>query len=383
MTDEHQIEDPFKEYLRETEPNIQEKLNAWRTAIGLQAVDGLTTSDYLIETAKRNIEGELSIYEVQELLHKYYEEHTNHDPDDRTEEADIVSSRITQLLNENAFSLTTQEYLSIHRKLFNNLYLFAGQVRDYNISKKEWILDGTSVVYGTATEIIPTIEYELTREKQFKYKGLTPNQLIKHYAQFVASLWQIHAFGEGNTRTTAVFLIKYLRTQKFSVSNDMFEKHAWYFRNALVRANYSDPIQGIDETTEYLELFLRNLLLGEHNSLSNRIMHISNALEHTKKPDIKPAKADIESKKSDIQPAKADIQPNFENLSEQFGSVSTRQIEKLFEHFGTDVVFGRTNVMQVLDIKTSRASALLKALIDNNIIEAVSGHGKGKYKFIS
>jgi fido (protein-threonine AMPylation protein) len=267
--------DPFKEYIRQSEPGKQEKGYVWHTAIGLQAVDGLKPSRYLIDTAIKNIEGDISIDEAQELLNSYYEENPKTDDGDRTEEADKVAVRIAKLLSEKAFSFTPNEYLSIHRKLFTGIYNHAGKIRDYNITKKEWVLDGETVLYGSASELRATLEYDFSQEKSFSYKNLTIDEIIHHLAVFISRLWQIHVFGEGNTRTTAVFFIKYLRTLGFDVTNDIFAENAWYFRNAMVRANYNDLKNGVHETTEYLEVFLRNLLLDEKNELHNRAMHIS------------------------------------------------------------------------------------------------------------
>ena len=253
--------DPFKEYLKESEPDKAHKGYAWSTAIGLQAVDGLKPSKYLIDTAIQNIEGNITIKEAQGLIDSYYEERLVHfSDDDRTEEADKVSSRIVEILSETAFSFSPNEYISIHRKLFQGIYKHAGKIRDYNITKKEWVLDGATVMYGSASELRATLEYDFSQEKDFSYKGLSMDGIIHHLAVFISRLWQIHIFGEGNTRTTAVFFIKYLRTLGFSATNDIFAENAWYFRNALVRANYTNLQKGIHETTEYLEVFLRNLL---------------------------------------------------------------------------------------------------------------------------
>ena len=268
--------DPFKEYLKESEPDKAYKSYAWSTAIGLQAVDGLKPSKYLIDTAIQNIEGKITIKEAKHLIDSYYEEKTVQLSDDeRTEEADKVALRIAEILSETAFSFSPNEYISIHRKLFQGIYSHAGKIRDYNITKKEWVLDGASVVYGSASELRATLEYDFSQEKNFSYRGLSMNEIIHHLAVFVSRIWQIHIFGEGNTRTTAVFFIKYLRTLGFSVTNDIFAENAWYFGNALVRANYTTLPKGIHETTEYLEAFLRNLLLDEKNELRNRNLHIS------------------------------------------------------------------------------------------------------------
>ena len=267
--------DPFEEYIRQGEPNQYEKAQAWKTAIGLQAVDGLSPSAYLVDLAKKNIEGQMSLQALHTLLEHYYESHPNEQ--DRTSEADMVSLRISELLLEKAFTFTPNEYLSIHRYLFTDIYPHAGSIRDYNITKKEWVLDGDTVTYGSVSELGATLRYDIEQEKSFSYANLTMSESIRHLAIFVARLWQIHVFGEGNTRTTAVFFIKYLRTLGFTVTNHMFADHAWYFRNALVRANYQNLKQGVYRTTEYLERFLRNLLLDEDHKLSNRSMHIYSA----------------------------------------------------------------------------------------------------------
>ncbi len=216
--------DPFKEYLKESEPDKVSKRYAWSTAIGLQAVDGLKPSKYLIDTAIQNIEGKITLKEAQNLIDNYYEERPNPSDDERTEEADKVSTRIAEILSETAFSFSPNEYISIHRKLFHGIYKYAGKIRDYNITKKEWILDGATIMYGSASELQAALEYDFLQEKSFSYKGLSMGDIIHHLAVFVSRLWQIHIFGEGNTRATAVFFIKYLRTLGFSVNNDIFNE---------------------------------------------------------------------------------------------------------------------------------------------------------------
>lgn len=283
--------DPFKEYLKESEPDKAEKSYAWSTAIGLQAVDGLKPSKYLIDTAVQNIEGKITIREAQQLIDSYYEERPGHlSNGERTEEADKVSSRIAELLSQTGFSFSSSEYIAIHSRLFSRLYKHAGKLRRYNITKKEWVLDGATVIYGSASELRATLEYDLSQEKEFSYEGLSMNEIIRHLAVFISRLWQIHIFEEGNTRTTAVFFIKYLRTLGFSAFNDIFADNAWYFRNALVRANYTNLKKGIHETTEYLEVFLRNLLLNENNELHNRDLHIS-GIFNNEKTDVQPEKS--------------------------------------------------------------------------------------------
>ncbi len=373
--------DPFKEYLRESEPDKAHKSYVWSTAVGLQAVDGLKPSKYLVDTAIQNIEGKITMKEAQSLIDSYYKERPVHLSDDeRTEEADKVSSRIAEILSEIAFTFSPNEYIAIHRKLFHGIYKYAGKIRDYNITKKEWVLDGATVMYGSASELRETLEYDFSQEKAFSYKGLSMDEIIHHLAVFISRLWQIHIFGEGNTRTTAVFFIKYLRMLGFSATNDIFAENAWYFRNALVRANYTNLQEGIYETTEYLEAFLRNLLLNEKNELHNRNLHISELLNN-KKVDIQDKKVDIENDKVDIQDKKVDIESILSKKGNEFSIKTTVHIYRLFEKFGFDEVFGRSVVMELLELKGSGASKFLSNLVQADIIEPVSGYGKGKYKF--
>jgi len=266
--------DPFKEYIKESEPGKRDKGYAWHTAIGLQAVDGLTTSKYLIDTAIRNIEGDISIDEASELLNSYYEENPKTDSDDRTEEADKVALRIAKILSEKAFSFNPNEYIAIHKKLFIGIYNHAGKIRDYNITKKEWVLKGDTVMYASNDSIRDTLDYDFLQEKNFSYEGLSIEESVRHIAKFTSGIWQTHPFCEGNTRSTAVFIIKYLKTFGFAVSNETFAENSWYFRNALVRANYNNWQNDIHATTEFLELFFENLLMNAGHELKNRYMHI-------------------------------------------------------------------------------------------------------------
>ena len=243
------------------------------TGIGLQDVDGLKNSPYFLSQADKYIKGEISLEELDETINSYYENKPNED--ERTEEADLVSNRIAQIISEDSFTFTVGQLISIHKRLFEGVFVHAGQLRDYNFSKKEWVLDGRSVIYGDYRELRSTLEYDFEIERSFRYVGLSMDDIIDHLATFISNLWQIHAFEEGNTRTTAVFFIKYLRTLGFDVTNDVFAKNAWYFRNALVRANFKYIQKGIYDDKSYIILFLRNLILGEHNELKNRDLRIN------------------------------------------------------------------------------------------------------------
>ena len=296
----------FEVYERVAEPHKRERASAWRTAIGLQDVDGLRVSEYLKETAVKHIEGDITIDEVREQLRSYYVNKTTHDADDaEKEEADRVAANITKLLNEQSFSFTPLEFLNIHRHLFEGIFKHAGKIRSFDISKKEWVLQGDSVVYGRAADIHAALKYDIQTEREFCYKGLTSDEIISHVVDFVTLLWQNHPFREGNTRTTAVFVIKYLRSCGFKVNNELFADNSWYFRNALVRANYRNPQKGIQPDKSFLVKFFRNLLLGEENELKNRYMLIGykdneddthttpHTTTHTSSNDIQPSSDNV------------------------------------------------------------------------------------------
>ena len=277
----------FDEYIRQGEPDQKEKASIWQTAIGLQAVDGLKTSDYLKETARKHIEGDIDIDQARELIKIYYQSKSIREPDDdEKQEADKVSANITKILSSKTFDFSTNGLVSLHRRIFEGVFKHAGKVRDYNITKKEWVLEGDTVNYLNFEDLRRAIDYDLAEERKFSYKDISEDAMVAHITQFVSGLWQIHAFGEGNTRTTAVFTILYLRHIGFDVSNDMFAQHSWYFRNALVRANYKNAVKGIDYSPVYLERFFRNLLLGEKWDLRNRYLHIKPTKEWSEQPNL-------------------------------------------------------------------------------------------------
>ena len=277
----------FDEYIRQGEPSQREAAYEWSTAIGLQAVDGLKTSDYLNELARRNIEGEITIDEVEELLNSYYEGKTTREADDDDkQEADKASKNIKRILSKKTFQFSTNNFISVHRRIFDGVMKHAGELRKYDITKREWVLEGDSVNYLNWEDLRRALDYDIEQERNFSYKGLSSEEMVAHITKFVSGLWQIHAFGEGNTRTTAVFIIQYLRSIGFDVENDLFAKHSWYFRNALVRANYKNARKGIDYTPVFLERFFRNLLLGEQWDLRNRYLHIHPTKEWSVQPNL-------------------------------------------------------------------------------------------------
>ena len=242
------------------------------TGIGLQDVDNLKNSSYFINESERYIKGEISLLELENIISSYYK--SKPQEEERSEEADKNAIRIAKILSDDSFTFTVGQLISIHKQLFEDVFPHAGKIRTYNFIKKEWVLDGASVWYGDYRELESTLQYDFNVEKRFDYSRLSIDEMIDHLAIFISNLWQIHAFEEGNTRTTAVFVIKYLRSLGFDDTNDTFAKHAWYFRNALVRAKYKHIRKGIFEDRSYLIKFLRNLLLNENNPLNNKELHV-------------------------------------------------------------------------------------------------------------
>ena len=277
----------FDEYIRQGEPSKKEKASIWQTAIGLQAVDGLQTSDYLKQTAYRHIEGEIDIDEARRLIKNYYQSKTQREPnDDEKQEADKVSANITKILSSQSLDFSTGGFIAIHRRVFDGVFKHAGKLRDYDITKREWVLNGDTVNYLNWEDLHRAIDYDIEQERLFSYKGVSADAMIKHVGGFVSGIWQIHPFCEGNTRATAVFTILYLRSIGFKANNDMFARHSWYFRNALVRANYKNARLGIDYSPIYLERFFRNLLLGDNWDLRNRYLHIDAGQEWGVQPNL-------------------------------------------------------------------------------------------------
>ncbi len=266
----------FEEYLRLSEPDKAEKAGTWQMAVGLQAVDGLQVSEYLLDTARRHIEGHITIREVRDLIDSYYRSRSGRQEvnNDDCQEADKVSARIAEIAGEKSFSFSPAQLSSIHRRLFDGILSRAGEYRDYDFLKREWVLRGDTVMYAHYADIGGTLDFDFSQERNFRYKGRTPEERAAHLARFCADIWQVHPFREGNTRTTAVFMQKYINSLGFVVDNEPFKDHSWYFRNALVRANYNNQAAGVEESTEYLYKFFGNLLLRQNNVLSNRELHV-------------------------------------------------------------------------------------------------------------
>ena len=305
----------FDEYIVASEPHKRERAEAWKVAIGLQAVDGLQVSDYLKQTARRHIEGDITIDEAKELVKQYYVSKTRHDDDEEDkQEADRVSANIAKIINERSFTFSANGLISIHRNIFSGVFKHAGQLRDYDITKNEWVLRGDTVLYGRWQDLRMALEYDIEKENQFDYKGLSMEDVIAHLSRFVSGIWQTHPFREGNTRTTAVFTIKYLQSIGFKADNRMFEVHSWYFRNALVRANYKNVAKGISQDGHFLELFFRNLLMGENNDLKNRYMLVNPPEEWKQSTSTGQAQDMYRTSTGQVQDMLHTDNPNIQNL---------------------------------------------------------------------
>lgn len=264
----------FDKYYKAPEPGRRERAYGWATAIGLQDVDGLRPSQYLIDTAKRNIEGEISADEARRLVDEYYATKLGHDEPEDAEEADKVSARMISIINTPGFRLSPEYYLGLHKKIFDGVFHHAGTIRDVELTKREWVLNGDTVEYELSCMIEKSLAYDFDNEKKFKYKGLSEDAFVEHFASFISGVWQIHPFREGNTRTVALFAIKYLKAMRHDVTNDLFAKKSWYFRNALVRANYSNIRLNVDKTQLPLEEFFKVLIYGDEIELHNRFLRI-------------------------------------------------------------------------------------------------------------
>jgi fido (protein-threonine AMPylation protein)/biotin operon repressor len=352
----------LEEYIVHGDPEQRERSYYWKTAIGLQAVDGIKPSEYLIATANENISGTITLDEAQARIESYYKSRPAAPDENRTEEADKVSARIALILDEKTFSFTPVEYIAIHRRLFDGIYPFAGKTRDYNITKDEWALHGATVYYTSAQNIRETLDYDFAQERAFSYRGLTAPQTVEHIVKFISGIWQIHAFGEGNTRAIAVFAIKYLRSFGFDVTNDIFAANAWYFRNALVRANYTDLSRGIHATQEYLNRFFGNLIFGENNVLKNRELL---AMPESAVADVgENVGENVENVGENIESVGENVGENVENVGEKTDDVKSAILAKLkespdFSAKELAVLLGKTSRTIERHIKDLREQGLL------------------------
>ena len=363
----------FDEYLRQGEPLQKERAENWKTAIGLQAVDGLQPSAYLIDVAKRNIEGEITLDETRKLIDSYYQSKTVRTPkDEDEEEADKVSANIAKILASKTFAFNTNGYVSLHRRIFEGVFKHAGEIRQYDISKKEWVLEGDSVNYLNWEDLRRALDWDIEQEKNFQYKGLSDDEKIEHIAKFISGIWQIHAFREGNTRTTAIFTIQYLRSLGYEVNNEMFAKHSWYFRNALVRANYRNINKDIEYSPIYLVRFFRNLLLGESWVLKNRYLHI----DPTDEWKVQPRLATPQVPHTPHQKVDRKGGQKTEKVGRKGGQKTKDSILSLI---ASDPFVTTNEMSKQLEINRSAISKHIKKLKEDHIIERIGPDKGGKW----
>ena len=363
----------FDEYLRQGEPSQKESAENWKTAIGLQAVDGLQPSAYLIDVAKRNIEGEITLDETRKLIDSYYQNKTVRTPkDEDEEEADKVSANIAKILASKTFAFNTNGYVSLHRRIFEGVFKHAGEIRQYDISKKEWVLEGDSVNYLNWEDLRRALDWDIEQEKNFQYKGLSDDEKIEHIAKFISGIWQIHAFREGNTRTTAIFTIQYLRSLGYEVNNEMFAKHSWYFRNALVRANYRNINKDIEYSPIYLVRFFRNLLLGESWVLKNRYLHI----DPTDEWKVQPRLATPQVPHTPHQKVDRKGGQKTEKVGRKGGQKTKESILSLI---ASDPFVTTNEMSKRLKINRSAISKHIKKLKEDHIIERIGPDKGGKW----
>lgn len=264
----------FSDYKITNSNNIDKlkKLESWELAIGLNEVDNLKPSKYLIELTKDSIDNNKTYSEVEESLYTYYSKQDLSDINiQRTLEADIVATRIVSIINDRSFRFSPVYLKTIHKKLFSGVFpkdleKYIGVFRDCNLTKNEPILNGRSVIYADYSSIEDFLEYDFNIESNKSYKDISKLDFVKNIAKFTSSIWQIHPFREGNTRTIAVFIIKYLNSKGLNINNEPFKNNSKYFRDALVLSNFANYSNNIVEDQDYLVSFF-DLALFNNNSL--------------------------------------------------------------------------------------------------------------------
>ena len=268
---EKELDSSINDYIETETPNNYVKQQEWYMAIGLQEVDNLKPYKYLEKLFQENVTGKKTIYEVEKELKEYYvEKEKNNEVNHNELECDLVSTRIVELLQENNFELSIDYLKYVHKYLFQDVYEFAGEFRKVDFSKHERILNNDSVAYGDHKLLEQSLDYDITLEKNKNYNEMNIVDVINNITDFSSRIWQIHPFREGNTRTTAIFIEKYLVSLGYNVDNTLFKDKSVYFRNALVRSNYFNNYLNIKEDNSFLIKFYENLLLGKNNNLHSR-----------------------------------------------------------------------------------------------------------------
>jgi len=241
----------------------------WDVGFGLQKIDGIEPSDQLKKLAKQQVNNGISYEEIEKELYQYYSD--NEKADISKMEADFSSLRIAELLSSNSFTFSPGTLIGYHKYIFSGIDSFeypVGEFRKTNISKKQCVLNGESVIYSDFRMIKDTINWDFMEEKSKDYSAMNRKDAAHEVMDFISKIWQIHPFREGNTRAVSTFAIKYFINLGFDVNNTPFKDHAHYFRNALVLANAPKKLGGTDK---YLKMFTENVMLGGNNELKIKI----------------------------------------------------------------------------------------------------------------
>ena len=268
----------IKKYLTSRNKQEREACLLWLTAFGIQSVVDLKPSADLLRIIINHIEGKYDIErtrsEVRAFYHEQHKQSHGGGHHHRFEEADKVAVRIVDYFERGEFELTPESFSFAHRSMFHNLYHNSGQLREAAASKKEWVLGNTAVLYPKHEEIKPYLNYLFSNERSIDLSKLTPQHRLRHLCEFIAKLFMINAFQYANSRATFVYSMKYFLSLGYHFQNDTFFREAWFFRNAIIRACYTNMHQGVYPTTMHMEMFLGNLFLNEENELRNHRMVI-------------------------------------------------------------------------------------------------------------
>lgn len=279
----------FGEYLHQSNPETKKRAYIWAAAIGLQATDGLRTTDKMRNTARRHIENQISLDEARQDIWRHYEDNPATTPEQTKEqEADKTAFNIARILfSGQAVDFSTDGYLNLHRQVFDGVYDHAGQLRTCDLVKKEWVLEKNTVIYLHWEEIRIALDSNFDFKENINYQHRKGRELVDWISQFTAAVWHIHPFNEGNTRTTAVMAILIARSLGHDLHTDVFAEHSWYYRNAMVRANYMDLDRNVHIHPEFLIRFYSNWLLGEQWDLRNRYLILHPTLNWLSQPNLK------------------------------------------------------------------------------------------------
>jgi len=249
-----------------------ERQGYWSLSCGLQAVDGLTVSKSALLDGDDYVAGTKSATEV---YNRSLDRYSSHVQEGREAEADVVAAAMLVALEDDGFSLSPIMLDNIHARIFEPATVvgfdrrWVGRHRTVNITKSEPVLGGRSVTYADWRMISDQLRYDFSEERRHCYGSSLNEEFVRHFSRFIANIWQTHAFREGNTRTVALFSQKYLRYLGVRCDNMLFMDNSLFYRDALVRANFSNLELGIAEDLSFLNAFYENLVLDKNHNLSS------------------------------------------------------------------------------------------------------------------